>query len=72
MLKADVLARFKTQTAIAAALGITVQAVSQWGEVVPETSALRLEKLTRSQLRMDAALYPRRSSLKHVSLVHSS
>lgn len=70
MLKADVLARFKTQTAIAEVLGITVQAVSQWGDVVPASSAVRLEALTHRQLRVDAALY--QPSIKHGPSVHSA
>jgi len=49
MKTADAIEAFKNKSGIAKALGISKQAVSQWGEMVPETSALKL-------LRLDPAI----------------
>lgn len=57
MLKSSALAFYKNLSAIAEALGITHQAVSQWGPVVPEGTAYKLESLTRGKLKVDPALY---------------
>lgn len=59
MLKADVERHFGTQLAIAEALGISVQAVSQWGEIIPEGRAYKLESLTGGVLKVDPSLYRR-------------
>lgn len=45
MLKKDAVQAFKTNVEVAKAIGITKQAVSLWGEVVPELSALKLLKV---------------------------
>lgn len=58
MRKADVIKHFKTQTAAAAALDVSVSAISQWDEVVPVESAKALELLTHSSLKVDWSLYP--------------
>lgn len=42
MKTSDALDAFKTKVRIAKEIGITRQAISQWGEVVPEESALKL------------------------------
>lgn len=47
MRKADVVAYFGDQTKVAQALQIDPAAVSQWGEMVPEKRAARLERLTK-------------------------
>lgn len=57
MLTSDAVEFFKTQTAVAAALGISDAAVSKWGEVVPEGSAYKLQVITRGKLRVDPKLY---------------
>lgn len=57
MLKADAVAHFRSQRAIAAALGISEQAVSMWGDVVPEGRAYQLELLTKGKLRANGASY---------------
>lgn len=58
MRKADVLAHFgSSQAAVARALNITKSAVSQWPDLVPLKSALRLQALTNGQLTVDMALY---------------
>lgn len=42
---------------IARALGLTSGAVSQWGDVVPEKQAYRLEDITNGSLKVDKTLY---------------
>ena len=55
---ADVLKHFDDSThAVAKALGITRQAVEQWGENVPETSAYKLQVITAGRLQVDQATY---------------
>lgn len=38
-------------------IGKTSQAISQWGEIVPEPSAARLEKKSKGKLKYDCELY---------------
>jgi hypothetical protein len=57
MRTSDVRAFLKTDRAIAEILGITVQAVNQWGELVPPLSAARLAKKTANKLQFDPDLY---------------
>jgi transcriptional repressor of cell division inhibition gene dicB len=57
MLKVDVLTHFGSQRAAAKALGISIAAVSGWGDVVPEGSAYKLQVITGGVLRVDPALY---------------
>jgi DNA-binding transcriptional regulator YiaG len=45
MKKTDAVQAFKNKVGVATAIGITKQAVSLWGEIVPEGSALKLLKL---------------------------
>ncbi|MDU5771901.1 Cro/CI family transcriptional regulator [Acinetobacter sp.] len=45
MLKKDAVQAFKNNVEVAKAIGISKQAVSLWGEVVPELSALKLLKV---------------------------
>lgn len=45
--------------AVARALGITRQAVEQWGEVIPEGAAYKLQIITGGRLQVDAELYRR-------------
>ena len=42
---------------LAAMLNITVQAVYDWPDVIPEAMAARLEKLTDGKLKYDHVLY---------------
>ena len=63
MKKDDVLKHFGDDSyAVAAALGITRQAVEKWPPVIPERCAYRLVALTKGRLKMTPALYekPRR------------
>lgn len=42
---------------LADALNISSGSVSQWGEIIPEKQALRLERITDGALKYDPALY---------------
>ncbi|WP_429236196.1 Cro/CI family transcriptional regulator [Aeromonas salmonicida] len=53
MKKSDVLQYFGGVSKVANALGITRSAVSQWDEIVPESSAYKLESLTGGRLKAD-------------------
>lgn len=48
-----------TLMATATVLGISKQAVSQWGDIVPEAVAYKLQVITAGRLRVDPALYAR-------------
>lgn len=57
MLTKDAIHHFGSGAALAAAVGISRAAVSQWGERVPLATAARLEKLTGGQLALDIESY---------------
>jgi transcriptional repressor of cell division inhibition gene dicB len=57
MLKSDVLAHYKTNVAVAQALGISEAAVSQWSELIPPAKARELSQITEGRLSFDPALY---------------
>lgn len=57
MFKSNVVAFYKNQSGVAAALGIKPGSVSQWGNIIPEKQAFRLEKLTNGALKYDPDLY---------------
>lgn len=59
----DAIHYFGTASALAAAVGISKAAVSQWGDIVPLATAARIEKLTNGKLRLDVAHYPLRGNL---------
>lgn len=62
MLKADVLKHFNNRvTDVAAKCRCSVAAVSQWGEIVPEVAALKLDKKTKGKLKYDEAYYTKAS-----------
>ena len=43
--------------AIAAAIGVTRQAIEQWGKIVPEGSAYKLESITAGELKANPQDY---------------
>lgn len=57
MFKTDVLSHFKTGVAVARAVGVTKSAVSQWGDVIPEAMAYRVQAATRGKLKVNPSLY---------------
>ncbi len=57
MTKTEAVADAGSVRRLAANLGITVQAVYDWPEVIPEAMAARLEKLTNGRLVYDHVLY---------------
>ncbi|AGI32179.1 TPA: Cro/Cl family transcriptional regulator [Mannheimia haemolytica] len=61
MKKDDVLEHFGTLEKVAATLGISVSAVSQWGEIIPEKNAYRLQEITAGKLKVKHSLYRNRS-----------
>lgn len=57
MKKDDVLKYFGTLERVAATLGISVSAVSQWGKIIPEKNAYRLQEITKGKLKVQHSLY---------------
>lgn len=57
MFKKDVISHFGTLETVANILGISVSAVSQWKEIIPEKNAYRLQELTNGQLKINRELY---------------
>ena len=55
MKKADAINHYGSPTLLAKALGITLQAIGQWGEEVPLLRQYQLESLTDGQLKADNA-----------------
>ena len=51
--KADAIAFFDGISGIAKSLGINSQAISQWGDIVPETSAWPLYYLSKGEIKAD-------------------
>lgn len=49
--KSDVIEFFGSASALASKLGITKQAVSLWGEAIPEGRAWQIESITRGKLK---------------------
>jgi hypothetical protein len=52
MRKTEAKKHYGTCLAIAKALGVTIQATSKWGPIVPFRSALLLNELTEGKLKM--------------------
>lgn len=57
MNKSTVVDFYGSQRAVAKVLCVSDQAVSSWGELIPERAALKLDKLTNGELEYDAACY---------------
>ncbi len=67
MNKSSVVDFYGSQRAIANALGVSDQAISHWGDVIPKGAALELEKLTNGALKCDLSLYKgRQRKNKHM------
>lgn len=57
MYKNCIITHFNGTTKTAEALGVTHSAVCQWGKIIPEKQALKVERLTNGKLKYDPALY---------------
>lgn len=54
------IAYFGGKQPLAAALGITRQAIEQWGKHVPEKTAYKLQVLTKDKLMVNPQVYSKR------------
>ena len=62
MLKTSAILYFGSASALARALDITAAAVSDWGEIVPEGKAYKLQVLTAGALQVDPSMYEKRTA----------
>lgn len=61
MKKSEVLSFFNNRASdVAKACNVSAAAVAQWGKIIPEKNALKLEKLTNGKLVYKADLYAKR------------
>ncbi|EHN8802015.1 Cro/CI family transcriptional regulator [Enterobacter asburiae] len=60
----DVIKHFGKKANVARALNIARSSVSEWGELVPERRAARLEKITGGALKYDSVLYEHKDNPK--------
>lgn len=62
----EVVKHYGTKAAIARALGITRQSLSQWGEFPPQLAQYKLEELTNGELkRSKLTPVPKRKARDH-------
>lgn len=59
MRKETVIEHFGSAQAVATVLDISRQAVGDWGEIIPEGAAYKLQVITAGKLRVDTADYPK-------------
>lgn len=64
MRTADVLAHFKTQSAVADALGIKQPSVADWGEFPPDARQIQIEKVTKGALQAEPGCFERLIGMK--------
>lgn len=57
MLKKTVLEYFNGVTPLAKKLNLTRGAISQWGEIIPEKNAYRIQEITEGELKVNPKLY---------------
>ena len=57
MKKADVVAYYGSNNKTSKNIGLTRQAVDFWGEIIPITWAVKLDKLTDGELKFEKELY---------------
>ncbi|WP_417790803.1 Cro/CI family transcriptional regulator [Terasakiella pusilla] len=63
MFKQIVIEHFGNQSAVAKALGVSRAYVSAWPERVPEKQAMKLERLTKGELKYDESLYQKHTAV---------
>lgn len=64
MKKADVIAHFGSQTAVAEALGISQASVAQWGDEVPSLRQLQIQALTLGKLRASPDVFDKKTAAR--------
>lgn len=57
MFKSDVLKHFGGTSKTASALDISHSAVCQWGEVIPEKQAMKVERISKGKIKYNPSLY---------------
>ncbi|AUK49140.1 Cro/CI family transcriptional regulator [Pasteurella multocida] len=62
MLKTDVINYFGKLENVAKALSISVSAISQWNEVIPEKNAYKLQDITKGKLKVNRDLYQKQQN----------
>jgi hypothetical protein len=60
MKKSDVKNHYHTYENVARVIGVSPAAVSNWGEIIPEGWAYKIQHLTSYALRVNEADYPRK------------
>lgn len=58
MKRSDALKHFKTQAALAEALGIGQSSVAEWGEDIPALRQIQIERITVGALKADPECWP--------------
>lgn len=62
MKKSAVIQYFDKATNVAKLLGVSDSSINQWGDIIPEKQALKLERLTGGKLKYDPKLYMAKAS----------
>jgi hypothetical protein len=62
MKKNNAIKHYKTAAKLARVLGIAKQAVFNWGEVIPQKQAFRLDRITHGALKYDPSFYEQTES----------
>lgn len=70
MLKLDAIKFYGTRVKVARAAGVDPSAVSQWGDLVPEKNAARLELDSAGALKYNPEVYDQHSKAKRSSEVN--
>jgi len=62
MYKSQDIAYYGTQEKLGSVLGVSQEAVSQWGEIIPEKQAARLFIITKGELPYDPLVYDNKNN----------
>lgn len=62
MFKKNVITYFGSLKNVAETLSISTAAVSQWGKIIPEKNAYKLQAITNGDLKVDVRLYEKNKS----------
>ena len=72
MLKIDAINFFGTRIRLAKAASVDPSAVSQWGDLVPEARAVRLQAASGGALVYDPAVYDQHKQERKEALSHEN